>query len=392
MDGIPDQGEINDIVDDIKSGANAVNRRITRAYHQLSEAIRLDLDAGPNLDWCGFAKWSSHTVGFDLNPNLVGTRVGTLADSVSNKLSDWILEFLPDELLKADLLPARLRETNILGSLLSAELLQKALREVTVKLLQQAADVEDGLVVNTLRLGNAAIFSEMGSVFVRLVERLPERRMPTAQSDREFADEVIKQIMSLPGRSALPPLSPEMLELAPPGSLAQGIEFYLRAGREPKHRAELMLAGSMLFSEYEQTRADRLITVGTCAPVRARLIPLIKALSGVSPADVLLAGQGHDHSIIRNVETAVARRLTDEALVVKIDDVSVRLGHPKELPAPQITPTLPETVEVMDRMARRAAGRARNWIDLNYRLGFIGQYFAAFQQKPEAIKEPSISA
>ena len=356
MEQPPDMDEILAIAKDVESEAADVNRRITRAYHLLSEAARLELDAGPNLDWCGFAKWSSHTVGLDLDPHLVGARI--------DELSSLILRFLPPALA--------------------------FLRPVLVRLLQEAVEVEDGLVVKALRGGNAVIFAEMGSVFAHLLERLPERRVPNSQSDREFADEVVTEAMSR--RILLDPLSLDMLATPPPESLARGIEFYLRAAREPAHRAELMLAGSMLFSVYEQARADRLITIGVCAPVRARLIPVVGVLTGddIHPADVLLAGTDNPQPIIRQIESAVATGLTDLALVVEVAATRVRLGHPELLPPPAVTPTLPEVVQVMAEQEAGAAGRPRNWLDLAYRLGFIGRYFAAYQQKPEATAQPPI--
>jgi hypothetical protein len=331
LNDVPDHTEIAKIARDTQSDAVAVNRRITDAYHRLSEAARRALNAGTNLDWCGFAKWSSHTVGLVLGRHPAGAR-----------------------------------------------------------LAQLAGDVEDHLAITALRGGNTAIFFELGSIFVHLLGRLAERRVPHARSDRDFAEAVVEEIMSSPGQLLLAPLRRDMLATPSPDLLVHGIALYLRAAREPDHRAELMLAGNMLFSMYEQARADRLITIGICAPVRARLIPVIDALSDkdTRPSDVLLAGVDHEHGVIRAIETAVARELTNLLLVVEIANTRVRLGHPELLPRPQVTPTLPDTAAVMADVARRAAGRKPNWIDLDYRLGFIGRYFAAFQQTPEATSEP----
>jgi hypothetical protein len=36
--------------------------------------------APTELDWCGFAKWSSNTVGQDLDPSQIGSRIGTIVN------------------------------------------------------------------------------------------------------------------------------------------------------------------------------------------------------------------------------------------------------------------------------------------------------------------------
>lgn len=432
----PTQHDITHIVQAESRPADEVNRTITHYYHQLSEAIRQELNAGENLDWCGFAKWSSHTVGLDLNPSLVGAEVDELAD----RTVEWILKVLPDEdlnavarpFLEAPLLASEGAEPGFLarhldlghllghlrrpGSLftriaeghLPPEFLERALKAAIVKLLKEAADVHDQLGVRVLRFGNIAIFRDMGAIFLRLAERLPEQRPRDEQSDTEFANTIIGEALSTAGRLPPPGLTMDLLVtedrrvtedqlMAPKRQadhrLVEGIKFYLQASRDPdpEHRAELMLAGSMQFSLYEQERADRLIAIGISAPARARLLPVVNALSEepVPPDEVLLAGAKEDPVVIRGVVSGVTKKLTDLGLVVEIAGNRVRLGHPEELPPPGVTPTLPEVKQVMAEVASRAVGRPRNWTDLNYRLGFIGKYFAAFQQNQEASKEPT---
>ncbi len=422
MGDIPDEVEITKIVGDGVSPAHEVNRKITLAYHHLSEAIRLRLDAGPNLDWCGFAKWSSHTVGLDLDPKLVGAEIDRLAD----RTVEWILKVLPDEqlhsvaqpFLETALLVSEIQEPGFLsrhldlGHLLShlrrpgslftriAEghlppaFLQDALHAAIVKLLKQEVAVDSGLVTDALRLGNQAIFREMGFVFTRLVNRLPERTLPTAESDGKLAEDIVTDMANTPGRFIPDRLNRALLIDADRKLLVKGIEFYLRAEREKENRDELMLAGNVSFSMYEQARADRLIAIGISAPVRARLIPVVNALSEapVPPDEVLLAGPKQDRVVIRGVVHAVTEKLTDLGLVVVIAGNRVSLGHPDQLPRPQVTPTLSGVKQVMKEVEDRARGRERNWTDLDYRLGFIGKYFAAFQQNPDAIKEPDAAA
>lgn len=437
---IPSQEEITAVVQAGETRpADEVNRDITRYYHHLSEAIRQELGAGPNLDWCGFAKWSSQTVGLNLNPNLVGAETNELAD----RTVEWILKVLPDEHLNAvaqpfletALLASEIQEPGFLarhldlGHLLShlrrpgslftritkghlpPEFLKDALRAAIVKLLQQASDVHDHLGTRVLRFGNIAIFRDMGAIFFRLAERLAGQRLKDEQSDTSFAETIIDEAMDSGKRTPPPGLTMDLLvtndqlvaedQIMTPKRqadhrLVEGIKFYLKASRDrdQQHRAELMLAGSMCFSLYEQERANRLIAIGISAPFRARLLPVVNALSEVPvPADeVLLAAANHDPVVIRGVVNAVTRKLTDLGLVVEIAGNSVPLGHPEKLAPPQVIPTLPEVKQVMEDVEERAVGRPRNWTDLEYRLGFIGKYFAAFQQNPEALKEPDTPA
>jgi hypothetical protein len=369
MTTVPDIARVQEIVEDAQSDAGEVNRQITTAYHQLSEAARAALGAGPNLDWCGFAKWSSHTVGFNLNPQLVGLR----SDEIANR----ILEHLPPGLA--------------------------VVRPHLIELLRSAADVEDDLVRKALRGGNAMIFREMGSIFVRLVDRLSSAEARDATNDDRFAGEIISAMQAGAPKFLRHPISPELFVDAEESVLADAIRFYLRAAREPGHRAELMLAGNMLFSVYEQRRADRLIAIGTCAPVRARIVDVLRRLKRLdekAAERILLAPRGGPDPaagglvkdlatpFVVGAEEAVAALLTEQALVVEIAGERIRLGDPDAL-TPQIVPTLPEVAAVLDAQASHGP---RTWLDLRYRLSFIARYFAAHQQKAAATAEPALPA
>jgi hypothetical protein len=354
MTTVPDIAEVQEIVEDAQCDAGAVNRRITNAYHRLSEAARAALGAGPNLDWCGFAKWSSHTVGFNLNPQLVGLR----SDEIANR----ILEHLPPRL--------------------------EVFRPRIIELLRFAADVEDDLVRKALRGGNAMIFREMGSIFVCLIDRLSSPGARHATNDDTFAEEIIRAMQAGAPKFVRHPIGPELFVDAEESVLADAIRFYLRAAREPDHRAELMLAGNMLFSVYEQTRADRLIAIGTCAPVRARIVDVLRRLRLLdekAAERILLAPRGAAPLVV-GPEEAVAALLTDQALVVEIAGERIRLGDPDAL-TPQVVPTLPEVAAVLDAQASHGP---RTWLDLRYRLSFIARYFAAHQQKAGATVEPPL--
>jgi hypothetical protein len=268
------------------------------------------------------------------------------------------------------------------------------LRPRIIELLRSATDVEDDLVRKALRGGNALIFREMGSIFVLLVARLTSADARDAGNDDRFVEEIITAMRAGGPRFLRDPIDDSLFVDADEGALADAIRFYLRAAREPADRAELMLAGNMLFSVYEQTRADRLITIGTCAPTRARFVDVLRRLSPLDDAAtaaaakrILLAPRGAAPFVV-GAEEAVAALLTDQALVVEIAGERVRLGHPEAL-TPQIVPRLPEVAAVLDAQASHGP---RTWLDVRYRLSFIARYFAAHQQKAGATAEPALPA
>lgn len=126
----PSVVEIQELVRNTALNLAERNRAITNAYHRISEAMRAKLDAGPNLDWCGFAKWSSHTVGLNFEPDGTGARASEQASMLVERLPR-ILRFV---------------------------------RPIVETLLKRFIDVEDGLVSKALRGGNGSIFVEMGSI------------------------------------------------------------------------------------------------------------------------------------------------------------------------------------------------------------------------------------
>ena len=135
----------------------------------------------------------------------------------------------------------------------------------------------------------------MGSIFVSLVDRLSSAGARDAANDDAFVEEIIATMQAGGPRFLRKPITDSLFVDADENALADAIRFYLRAAREPDHRAELMLAGNMLFSVYEQTRADRLITIGTCAPTRARFVDVLRRLLGIDEREaerILLAPRG----------------------------------------------------------------------------------------------------
>jgi hypothetical protein len=186
-----------------------------------------------------------------------------------------------------------------------------------------------------------------------------------------------------------------------------------------------MLAGSMMFTQYEQQRVDHLITIATCVPIRAKLSTFLNEhLHGpeVPRQDLLLAkretgeesfslllpfvlrlGLGKSGAngdfvrektkLMRHITSLVEERLisalTEHVLFFQIANHRVRLGLPEQLPhdgiAP-IVPTLPDVQAVMDLLGlphEQTSITGPNWMHLPYRLEFISKYFAAYQRDPD---------
>ena len=74
------------------------------------------------------------------------------------------------------------------------------------------------------------------------------------------------------------------------------------------------------------------------------------------------------------------------SLFLQIADQRVPLGLPDRLPhdppATLIVPTLPDVKIVMDPFS---ITHKHKWIDVAYRLEFIGKYFAAYQRDPNPL-------
>jgi hypothetical protein len=265
----PNLTEIKNIVKDATSSAAVMNKSITSAYHRLSLAAHKVLNAESNLDWCGFAKWASHTVGRDLDPELIGVRTEGLADAV-----DLVLRAV-DSILD-DRLPW------VLQSLLKfpRQELHDAIRPAVEELVRNDVNVEDRLAAKALRASNALIFGEIGSVFARLLERLGDPGTTSPQSEEtvnKIANEIVPDPLDTPVPFFEAPIDVTMLEESLRGFLVWAVDFYLRAAQEADQvrKGELMLAGSMMFTQYEQQRVDHLITIATCVPIRSKLIDLL---------------------------------------------------------------------------------------------------------------------
>lgn len=359
--------------------ASAANARITMAYHRLSEDMRAALGTNVDLDWCGFAKWSSHTVGIEINRQATGTkiRVGRGGPSRLNIVASELTEIVLPKLLED--IPA-IRDW--------------AHGEIKAK-LEQLAVVDDDLARRALRTGNVTIFNEMGRAYVALLARLAGT--DTAGTDAQFAARVATDVVTDHGRALPAPLTRAHLEDAPATFLEQALLYYLRAAREPALRSEFVLAGNVAFSRFEQNRADRLIAIGLCAPARSLLISAVNAaltppgkIPVLDQQTAMLEGAQHSNPVVRTIDHAVVRWLTAEVMFVELGPSPapfepgrrVRLGLPALIPVSAVPITQPDVQALFDTLNKEAQGVATDWLQLPYRMSVIMRYFAAFQLDP----------
>jgi hypothetical protein len=349
--------EIAEEIRDLNNDPADVNKKITAAYHEISEEVRQELGAPTELDWCGFAKWSSNTVGQDLDPSQMGSRIGTI-------VNDLIAAGVP-----------------------------APLAGIAAVALHDLRD-HDETGKAALRAGNAVIFLEMSLVFTKLLENFAE---PTRRNDPEaFAKSVFDQVNDLVHGPFGAGITSEHLIEPDRSVLERGILFYLQVERDPAHQRELILAGNVAFSLYEQERADRLITIGLCAPMRALVVDIfpeiLNTIAGIHPPDGWVLSPRADYpEPFGTLDRFAAEFLTERALVVKIAHDVVRLGKPDAVD-PAVDPmlddiplTLPEVRELLDPLT--TAGHI-DWTFFDYRMGFIRKYLTVYQGREDAQQKP----
>ena len=187
-----------------------LNRAITGDYRRLSTQMRAFLDV-EYLDWCGFAAWSSHTI---------GASIGDLAR--------------PDNAFHQ--LPRLTR------------LLTRGVRRF----------LTGGDAVGRLVDGNIAIYTEMRAVYEAIMAA--DRTLPL--------DERVEWVVDRSADAMLPGNPVNEDEWA---SVREGSRCYLAASSsevDERRRRELVLAAAAHFSAFEQARVDAMLDEFMYAPTR----------------------------------------------------------------------------------------------------------------------------
>lgn len=314
-----------------------LNLRITQLYHRIALDLTVLLGA-QDVNWFGFACRASKTAGSTIR----GEDVPVLRPAAR-----FVLNRLPARLLD------RLRTWRVVRRM------DAALEAVSERIAE----------------GNRLIFSEIGPVFVRLVEACATRHA--------YVPADLERVLAT---------------LAPGGSEAGGqdllrgaVTAYYEAAFEshPKRRAELVLLGSLKIGLHEQIRVDPIID-------DALDRPMADLVAGLAPWLSRLPRSWRAEERARAMVCRRARRVvTARIMRIRLPYGDLRLGDDlPELPAKRLFPDLlatlehPELAELFQRFDRGARTRAIDWSELDDRMRYIANFFRSRQKSLELFEPP----
>ena len=298
-----------------------------------------------NLNWCGFAQWSSKAVGASLR---LGNHSGFL-----RKLS-------------------RLNHVPMIA--------EPLFRLVMLTLLGGSYSVG-------LSTANRSIFVEMASFHTHL---LADPDDPT----------IVQVRVPDPDGSLLKDLGEPGLDL-----LRTARRLLSQAGTAPAPlRSELMLGASIALSAYEQDRVQPSLEFVFYRPIRWLLQVTWRLpwyyLTGTSRRRERIYRRPHQQQprIMRAIEDRWVRTYS-RTLWIKTAVDTIMLSQPLTVPR-GVSPVLLrpaatfKTPEVTDLVARYgppdpcALTGVANWLDYDERMRFIVAYFMGYQQVPQMFDQP----
>lgn len=314
-----------------------LNLRITQLYHRIALDLTVLLGA-QDVNWFGFACRASKTAGSSIRRE----------DSpVVRPAARFVLKRLPAPLLD------RIRTWRI------------------VRRMDAALDA----VSERIAEGNRLIFSEIGPVFVRLVEACATRHT--------YCPADLQRVVAT--------LAPGASEAGGQDLLRGAVTAYYEAAFEthPKRRAELVLLGSLKIGLHEQIRVDPIID-------EALDRPMADLVAALAPWLSRLPRSWHAEERARSIVCRHARRLvTARIMRIRLPYGDLRLGDDlPELPAKRLFPDLlatlehPELVELFQRFDRGARTRAIDWSELDDRMRYIANFFRSRQKSLELFEPP----
>ena len=318
---------------------------IAHEYHRISRALADRMLGAENLNWCGFATWSSRAVGSSLR-----------LDSHSGFLK---------KLSRLDHVPM---------------IAEPLFRRVMLTLLGGSYSVG-------LSTANRSIFVEMASFHTHIL----------ADPD----DPTIVQVRAPdPDGSLLKYLGEPGLDLL---RTARGLLSQAGAAPAPL-RSELMLGASIALSAYEQDRVQPSLEFVFYRPVR-----WLMQVTWRLPRYYLTGTSRQREGIYRRPHQQQSRmmqaiedrwvRMYSRTLWIKTAVDTIMLSQPLTVPRAGNPALLRPadtfgTREVADLVARygppdpRALKGVANWLDYEERMRFIVAYFMGYQQVPQMFDEP----
>jgi CRP-like cAMP-binding protein len=318
-----------------------LNLRITQLYHRIALDLTVLLGA-QDVNWFGFACRASKTAGSAIR----GEDVPVLRPAAR-----FIAKRLPASVVE------RMKTWAIVRRM------DAALAAVSERIAE----------------GNRLIFSEIGPVFVRLVEACASRHA----YDRADLERVLATLV--PGPS----------EAGGQDLLRGAVAAYYEAAFEthPKRRAELVLLGSLKIGLHEQIRVDPIID-------EALDRPMADLVAALAPWLSRLPRSWRAEERARQMACRHARRLvTARIMRIRLPYGDLRLGDDlPQLPAKRLFPDLlttlehPELVELFQRFDRGARTRAIDWSELGDRMCYIANFFRSRQKSLELFEPPFLFA
>ena len=318
---------------------------IAHQYHRISRALAGRMLGTDNLNWCGFAQWSSKAVGSSLR---LGSHSGFL-----KKLS------------RLDHVPM---------------IAEPLFRRVMLTLLGGSYSVG-------LSTANRSIFVEMASFHTHL---LTDPDDPTiVQVRAPDSDGSLLKDLGEPGLDLL--------------RTARGLLSQVGTAPAPL-RSELMLGASIALSAYEQDRVQPSLEFVFYRPVRWLLQVTWRLpwyyLTGTSRQRQRIYRRPHQQQprIMQAIEDGWVRTYS-RTLWIKTAVDTIMLSQPLTVPRggnpALLRPAATfQTREVADLVARYgpadpgALKGVANWLDYDERMRFIVAYFMGYQQVPQMFDQP----
>jgi CRP-like cAMP-binding protein len=314
-----------------------LNLQITQLYHRIALDLTMLLGA-QDVNWFGFACRASKTAGSAIRGEDI---------PILRPFARVIARLLPAAFI------ARIERWRIVRS---ADL---ALEAVSARIAE----------------GNRLIFSEIGPIFVRLVDLC---------ADHHAYDPV--RLEALVGT-----LTPGTAENGGQDLLRDAVRAYYDAAYEPhpKRRAELILLGSLKIGLHEQIRVDPLID-------EALDRPMTELVAAVAPWLSRCPKSWRVEERARRAVCRRARRLVTARLMrIRLPYGDLRLGDDlPELPARRRFPDLlasldrPELAAMFEHFDRGLPSRAIDWSDLEDRMRYIANFFRSRQKSLEIFEPP----
>jgi hypothetical protein len=331
------------------------NRRITLAYSDLSrrlaELVGPRPDGARHANWCTFATWSSRTIGASIEkePAPVGLDLQGMSPT-ARKL--------------------------VLAA--SAHLLGRG----------------HGAIFRSLAAGNRFVFLEIGMAVARFLDAFTPEAARTEETWTAYwaaLDGVLDELGQL---------DPSWVSTVEPDrrSLRSGLRCYFDAmveQEDPERRAQLVLAGNLLVSAYEQQRVDGYLAVSLSLFTERAMRQLVLRHSGA-----------FRDWYRRALSAAYAQVMTQYVLCLELRDAVLHIGRPlpvlagatAEVPFPPELTVIREpllqalltTYDLSDGVP--AKRRAYNWMWFAHRMNYITNLMRSRQNHQPLFAEPFAEA